>query len=72
MGHYDKDRRYMAARDLGDVIGNNESLCPERLQSQVIAAFVKQLEDHVIEVQGNAASILSRLVCRMHEDSMCM
>lgn len=72
MTHYDKDCRYMAARDLAELCATRTSLCQGRLQTDIVSAFLKQLEDPVIEVQGNAVSGLARVVGQMHEEALRM
>jgi hypothetical protein len=72
MKHYDKDYRFMAARDLCEAVESQMFLCNGRLQVEIISAFMNQLEDQSLENKGNAVSCLCRLVSHMQEDSVCM
>ena len=60
MSHYDKDNRFMAASDL--VTKMTASSLDSRQQARFTSALLKQLSDTSIEVQGNAAKCISRIV----------
>eukprot|EP00392_Amoebophrya_sp_AT5.2_P010507 g10569.t1 len=67
MGNWDKDKRFMAASDLTNEITTTAMSLDPHLQKRICSAFVKQLEDASIEVQGNAVKCLARIVCKFHE-----
>ena len=62
MGHYDKDRRFMAASDLTQYISISLTSIAPSQQRAVCTGFLKQLEDSSLEVQGNAVRCLVNLV----------
>lgn len=64
MGNWDKDKRFMAASDLTNEITTTAMSLDPHLQKRICSAFVKQLEDASIEVQGNAVKCLARIVLR--------
>ena len=71
MSHWDKDKRFMAASDLAqEILGNSSSglqqqqqgiMLDHNMQKRIAQAFLKQLEDASIEVQGNAVKCLSKI-----------
>jgi len=70
MGNWDKDKRFMAASDLmQEITGSNQSL-DLHLQKNVCQAFLKQLEDQSIDVQGNAVKCLAKIVCKFQEQQI--
>ena len=62
MSHWDKDKRFMAASDLCNEISNRNTTLELPLQKRTCQAFLKQLEDQSIEVQGNAVKCLAKIV----------
>ena len=62
MSHYDKDNRFMAASDIVSKMTASASALDSRQQSRFTAALLKQLSDSSIEVQGNAAKCIARIV----------
>ena len=62
MESWDKDRRFMAASDLTTDICASKYGLDVALQKRVCHAFLKQLEDASIEVQGNAVKCLAKIV----------
>lgn len=67
MENWDKDKRFMAASDLAQGITNSSQTLDWLIQKRVCQAFVKQLEDQSIDVQGNAVKCLAKIVCKFQE-----
>eukprot|EP00397_Hematodinium_sp_SG-2012_P004830 GEMP01004844.1.p1 GENE.GEMP01004844.1~~GEMP01004844.1.p1 ORF type:complete len:1220 (+),score=245.97 GEMP01004844.1:145-3804(+) len=65
MENWDKDKRFMAAIDLTTEINNNSQGLELHLQKRICYAFLKQLDDQSVEVQGNAVKCLAKIVCRL-------
>eukprot|EP00919_Chromeraceae_sp_WS-2016_P008701 GHVR01020436.1.p1 GENE.GHVR01020436.1~~GHVR01020436.1.p1 ORF type:complete len:131 (+),score=12.25 GHVR01020436.1:114-506(+) len=70
MTNYDKDKRYMAASDICQEIINCEKLPEIQTQKKICGAFVAQLQDASIDVQGNAVKCLSKMVCKFQDSQM--
>lgn len=62
MAHWDKDKRFMGASDLTNEISSRNQPLEVGLQKRICQAFLKQLEDQSIEVQGNAVKCLAKIV----------
>ena len=71
MDHYDKDRRYMAARDVCGIVSSSGQNIDTNLQQEICNAFVKHLDDPSIEVQGNAAKSLIDVLCTLNDKHLC-
>ena len=69
MENWDKDKRFMAASDLMHEITSNQAL-DLHLQKRVCQAFLKQLEDQSIDVQGNAVKCLAKIVCKFQDQQI--
>merc|ERR1719487_668474 len=67
MGNWDKDKRFMAASDLMQEITNSNQALEIHIQKRVCQAFLKQLEDQSVDVQGNAVKCLAKIVCKFQE-----
>ncbi|CAD7966867.1 unnamed protein product [Amoebophrya sp. A120] len=68
MENYDKDVRFMAASDLTQQITTQQNQPLEvNMQKRISNAFLHQLEDASIEVQGNAVKCLAKIVCKFQE-----
>jgi len=65
MTNYDKDKRFMAAIDLTTEISNNPGGLEINVQRKVCSAFLRQLDDQSVEVQGNAVKCLAKIMCRL-------
>jgi len=70
MENYDKDKRFMAASDLMQEITLSNQALDLHLQKRVCQAFLKQLEDQSIDVQGNAVKCLAKIVCKFQEQQI--
>eukprot|EP00929_Paragymnodinium_shiwhaense_P075115 TRINITY_DN3840_c0_g2_i1.p1 TRINITY_DN3840_c0_g2~~TRINITY_DN3840_c0_g2_i1.p1 ORF type:complete len:1278 (-),score=399.72 TRINITY_DN3840_c0_g2_i1:105-3938(-) len=70
MENWDKDKRFMAASDLTQEITNSNTALDLHIQKRVCAAFLKQLEDQSIDVQGNAVKCLAKIVCKFQEQQI--
>lgn len=70
MENWDKDKRFMAASDLMQEITASTQSLELHLQKRVCQAFLKQLEDQSIDVQGNAVKCLAKIVCRFQEQQI--
>jgi cullin-associated NEDD8-dissociated protein 1 len=70
MENWDKDKRFMAASDLMQEITMSNSSLDLHLQKKVCQAFLKQLEDQSIDVQGNAVKCLAKIVCKFQEQQI--
>merc|ERR1719265_1251968 len=70
MENWDKDKRFMAASDLLQEITNSNQSLDLHLQKKVCQAFLKQLEDQSIDVQGNAVKCLAKIVCKFQEQQI--
>ncbi|CAD7955472.1 unnamed protein product [Amoebophrya sp. A25] len=67
MGDWDKDQRFMAASDVTNQLLEFPQPLDGPLQKRISTAFLKQLEDASIEVQGNAVKCLAKVVCKFQE-----
>eukprot|EP00820_Chromera_velia_P021752 Cvel_30288.t1-p1 / transcript=Cvel_30288.t1 / gene=Cvel_30288 / organism=Chromera_velia_CCMP2878 / gene_product=Cullin-associated NEDD8-dissociated protein 1, putative / transcript_product=Cullin-associated NEDD8-dissociated protein 1, putative / location=Cvel_scaffold4294:2957-10441(+) / protein_length=611 / sequence_SO=supercontig / SO=protein_coding / is_pseudo=false len=67
MVDWDKDQRFMAASDLCTEIVNSNTPLEQSIQKRVCLAFLKQLEDASIDVQGNAVKCIAKIVCKFQE-----
>jgi len=70
MENWDKDKRFMAASDLMHEITMSNQALDLHLQKKVCQAFLKQLEDQSIDVQGNAVKCLAKIVCKFQEQQI--
>eukprot|EP00440_Ansanella_granifera_P031831 gb/GFBE01034542.1/.p1 GENE.gb/GFBE01034542.1/~~gb/GFBE01034542.1/.p1 ORF type:complete len:1280 (+),score=324.01 gb/GFBE01034542.1/:1-3840(+) len=70
MENYDKDKRFMAASDLTQEVTMSNQVLDPHLQKRVCQAFLKQLEDISIDVQGNAVKCLAKIVCKFQEQQI--
>lgn len=70
MENWDKDKRFMAASDLTNEITQTTQALDLQLQKSVCQAFLKQLEDQSIDVQGNAVKCLAKIVCKFQEQQI--
>jgi len=70
MENWDKDKRFMAASDLTQEITQSNQALDLHLQKRVCQAFLKQLEDQSIEVQGNTVKCLAKIVCKFQEQQI--
>ncbi|CAE7627941.1 CAND1 [Symbiodinium pilosum] len=70
MENWDKDKRFMAASDLTQEVTMSNQVLDVHLQKRVCQAFVKQLEDQSIDVQGNAVKCLAKIVCKFQEQQI--
>lgn len=70
MENWDKDKRFMAASDLMQEITMASQSLDLHLQKKVCQAFLKQLEDQSIDVQGNAVKCLAKIVCKFQEQQI--
>merc|ERR1719487_426152 len=70
MENWDKDKRFMAASDLMQEITMSNQSLDLHLQKKVCQAFLKQLEDQSIDVQGNAVKCLAKIVCKFQEQQI--
>jgi len=70
MENWDKDKRFMAASDLMQEVTLSNQVLDLHLQKRVCQAFLKQLEDQSIDVQGNAVKCLARVVCKFQEQQI--
>lgn len=70
MENWDKDKRFMAASDLMQEITLSSQSLDLHLQKRVCQAFLKQLEDQSIDVQGNAVKCLAKIVCKFQEQQI--
>eukprot|EP00931_Biecheleriopsis_adriatica_P101392 TRINITY_DN76542_c0_g1_i1.p1 TRINITY_DN76542_c0_g1~~TRINITY_DN76542_c0_g1_i1.p1 ORF type:complete len:1272 (-),score=340.55 TRINITY_DN76542_c0_g1_i1:76-3891(-) len=70
MENYDKDKRFMAASDLTQEVTISNQVLDPHLQKRVCQAFLKQLEDQSIDVQGNAVKCLAKIVCKFQEQQI--
>lgn len=70
MENWDKDKRFMAASDLMQEITMSNQALDLHLQKRVCQAFLKQLEDQSIDVQGNAVKCLAKIVCKFQEQQI--
>jgi cullin-associated NEDD8-dissociated protein 1 len=62
MENWDKDKRFMAASDLAQQVQEAGSSLDVHWQKRVCAAYLKQIEDSSIDVQGNAVKCLGKIV----------
>lgn len=60
----------MAASDLMQEITNSNQALDLHLQKRVCQAFLRQLEDQSIDVQGNAVKCLAKIVCKFQEQQI--
>jgi len=70
MENWDKDKRFMAASDLMQEITNASQALDLHIQKRVCQAFLKQLEDQSIDVQGNAVKCLAKIVSKFQEQQI--
>jgi len=70
MENWDKDKRFMAASDLMQEVTLSNQVLDLHLQKRVCQAFLKQLEDQSIDVQGNAVKCLAKIVCKFQEQQI--
>jgi cullin-associated NEDD8-dissociated protein 1 len=70
MENWDKDKRFMAASDLMQEITMANQALDLGIQKRVCQAFLKQLEDQSIDVQGNAVKCLAKIVCKFQEQQI--
>eukprot|EP00930_Biecheleria_cincta_P085975 TRINITY_DN75343_c0_g1_i1.p1 TRINITY_DN75343_c0_g1~~TRINITY_DN75343_c0_g1_i1.p1 ORF type:complete len:1277 (-),score=337.39 TRINITY_DN75343_c0_g1_i1:197-4027(-) len=70
MENWDKDKRFMAASDLTQEVTMSNQVLDLHLQKRVCQAFLKQLEDQSIDVQGNAVKCLAKIVCKFQEQQI--
>lgn len=70
MENWDKDKRFMAASDLMHEVTLSNQVLDIHLQKRVCSAFLKQLEDQSIDVQGNAVKCLAKIVCKFQEQQI--
>jgi len=70
MEDWDKDKRFMAASDLTQEVTMSSQSLDLQLQKKVCQAFLKQLEDQSIDVQGNAVKCLAKIVCKFQEQQI--
>lgn len=70
MENWDKDKRFMAASDLMQEVTSSSQVLDLSLQKKVCQAFLKQLEDQSIDVQGNAVKCLAKIVCKFQEQQI--
>mmetsp|Transcript_95411 Transcript_95411/g.199626 ORF Transcript_95411/g.199626 Transcript_95411/m.199626 type:complete len:1263 (-) Transcript_95411:119-3907(-) len=70
MQNWDKDKRFMAASDLMQEVTNSSQALDVLLQKRVCQAFLKQLEDQSIDVQGNAIKCLAKIVCKFQDQQV--
>mmetsp|Transcript_3606 Transcript_3606/g.5600 ORF Transcript_3606/g.5600 Transcript_3606/m.5600 type:complete len:1280 (-) Transcript_3606:211-4050(-) len=70
MENWDKDKRFMAASDLTQEVTLSNQVLDLHLQKRVCQAFLKQLEDQSIDVQGNAVKCLAKIVCKFQEQQI--
>eukprot|EP00928_Gymnodinium_smaydae_P021607 TRINITY_DN18454_c0_g1_i2.p1 TRINITY_DN18454_c0_g1~~TRINITY_DN18454_c0_g1_i2.p1 ORF type:complete len:1278 (+),score=348.29 TRINITY_DN18454_c0_g1_i2:74-3907(+) len=69
MGNWDKDKRFMAASDLAREVMSGQTL-DAGSQKRICQAFLKQLEDQSVDVQGNAVKCLAKIVGRFQEQQI--
>ncbi|KEP62733.1 UNVERIFIED_CONTAM: HEAT repeat-containing protein [Hammondia hammondi] len=69
MADCDKDKRYMAASDVTALVLDARLDLDAAVQDQVVRAFLNQLEDSSVDVQGNAAKCLSTFTSRLTEEN---
>ena len=73
MESYDKDRRFMAARDLTALISSSAEVSTnDETQRSLVNAFIKHIDDVSVEVQGNAISLLPTLVLQVTDTQLGM
>jgi len=70
MENWDKDKRFMAASDLMQEITMSNQVLDLHIQKRVCQAFLKQLEDQSIDVQGNAVKCLAKIVSKFQEQQI--
>lgn len=70
MDNWDKDKRFMAASDLMQEITTSNTFPLVHLHKRVCQAFLKQLEDQSIDVQGNAVKCLAKIACKLEEQQI--
>eukprot|EP00441_Pelagodinium_beii_P034026 CAMPEP_0197642028 /NCGR_PEP_ID=MMETSP1338-20131121/15800_1 /TAXON_ID=43686 ORGANISM="Pelagodinium beii, Strain RCC1491" /NCGR_SAMPLE_ID=MMETSP1338 /ASSEMBLY_ACC=CAM_ASM_000754 /LENGTH=1271 /DNA_ID=CAMNT_0043215093 /DNA_START=14 /DNA_END=3826 /DNA_ORIENTATION=+ len=70
MDNWDKDKKFMAASDLTQEVTLSNQVLDLHLQKRVCSAFLKQLEDPSIDVQGNAVKCLAKIVCKFQEQQI--
>mmetsp|Transcript_22006 Transcript_22006/g.62883 ORF Transcript_22006/g.62883 Transcript_22006/m.62883 type:complete len:1274 (-) Transcript_22006:103-3924(-) len=70
MENWDKDKRFMAASDLMQEVTMSNQVLDLHIQKRVCQAFLKQLEDQSIDVQGNAVKCLAKIVCKFQEQQI--
>mmetsp|Transcript_77181 Transcript_77181/g.213364 ORF Transcript_77181/g.213364 Transcript_77181/m.213364 type:complete len:1277 (-) Transcript_77181:133-3963(-) len=70
MENWDKDKRFMAASDLMQEVTLSNQVLDLHLQKRICQAFLKQLEDQSIDVQGNAVKCLAKIVCKFQEQQI--
>jgi len=70
MENWDKDKRFMAASDLMQEITIYNQALDLHVQKRVCQAFLKQLEDQSIDVQGNAVKCLAKIVSKFQEQQI--
>ncbi|EPR60229.1 HEAT repeat-containing protein [Toxoplasma gondii GT1] len=69
MADCDKDKRYMAASDVTALVLDARLDLDAAVQDQVVRAFLSQLEDSSVDVQGHAAKCLSAFTSRLTEEN---
>eukprot|EP00743_Colponemidia_sp_Colp-15_P002918 GILK01003157.1.p1 GENE.GILK01003157.1~~GILK01003157.1.p1 ORF type:complete len:1261 (+),score=324.06 GILK01003157.1:67-3783(+) len=67
---WDKDKRFMAANDLCAELLKEGTKLDVSLEKRICSAFLKQLDDASVDVQGNAVKCLAKIVSRVQESQV--
>eukprot|EP00357_Protocruzia_adherens_P030504 CAMPEP_0115033814 /NCGR_PEP_ID=MMETSP0216-20121206/40191_1 /TAXON_ID=223996 /ORGANISM="Protocruzia adherens, Strain Boccale" /LENGTH=1233 /DNA_ID=CAMNT_0002412403 /DNA_START=112 /DNA_END=3813 /DNA_ORIENTATION=- len=67
---YDKDKRYMAASDLCQELLKDSTKLDVTIEKRICSAFLKQLDDQSIDVQGNAVKCIAKIVPKIQESQV--
>mmetsp|Transcript_51394 Transcript_51394/g.135553 ORF Transcript_51394/g.135553 Transcript_51394/m.135553 type:complete len:1241 (+) Transcript_51394:52-3774(+) len=70
MDNWDKDKRFMAASDLTQHINTSNRALDTNQQQRICTAFLKQLEDQSVDVQGNAVKCLAKIMGKFQEQQI--
>ena len=72
MVNMDKDKRFMAARDLTNLLASPaQNICSTQ-QHDIFCAFIEHLEDSSLEVQANSVKSLEAILPRYENKYICM
>ena len=70
--HYDKDNRFMAAKDLCyEMLKSNQSF-DETLERRICQSFIGHLEDSSMDVQSNAVNCIQKVSGHIRESNLLM